>query len=46
MQSMPLFIGLLIIAGLLGVITTSLSEISQTLKRIEANSTKPSGDSR
>lgn len=46
MVNILMIIGFLFVVGSLGAITKILTDISQTLQRIEANSAKRDGDSR
>ena len=46
MANMLMIIGFLFVVGSLGAITKILTDISHTLQRIEANSSKRVGDSR
>lgn len=46
MANVLMIIGFLFVVGSLGAITKILTDISQTLQRIEASSSKRIGDSR
>ena len=46
MANILMIIGFLFVVGSLGAITKILTDISQTLQRIEANGAKRLGDSR
>lgn len=46
MANILMIIGFLFVVGSLGAMTKILTDISQTLQRIEANTNKRNGDSR